>query len=118
MARPWLRPQREAPPAAWSLFCTKWLGLPEAHTAIWWQALTAAKWSRAVALRSTVLGIAALAETAEQLDHLYRGAMGPRELIATFEDLIAEAQLSPTAARRIEEYVLRRTNRAGQWREG
>jgi hypothetical protein len=58
----------------------------------------------------------AMDNAVEQVSGLYAGAMGPTELISVLEDLITEGTLAPIVARRIEEAVLRQTDRTGTWK--
>jgi hypothetical protein len=67
-------------------------------------------------LRSTVVGHSALAADWQQVERVYRAMMAPQVLIHTLEDLIREGVLTPLVARRMEEHVLRQTNRSGQWK--
>src|SRR5262245_17806945 len=114
MARLW--PTREAPPVLWMCFCQDWLGLSSTKTAQWWQAITQARWSRAVELRSMVLTQAALATEWRAVMRLYADTMAPAALLGLLEDLIVEGMLPPVVARRIEERVLAQTNIAGRWK--
>jgi hypothetical protein len=114
MARLW--PSREQAPILFTCFCGDWLRLPVPLTALWWQALQRARWSRAVALRSLVLCQTALATDWQHLLHLYEDTMTPAALILVLEELVAENLLSPLPARRIEEHVLTTTNQHGQWK--
>jgi hypothetical protein len=114
MAR--LFPRRETAPVLWGCFCCEWLHLSATKTEQFWTALTAAHWSRAVAVRSMVLAQSALATDWREVVRLYEGSMAPGALIATLEDLIKEERLSPLVARRIEEHVLHQTGPRGQWK--
>jgi hypothetical protein len=88
MARIW--PARASAPPLFTAFCRDWLSLSGSHTALWWQALTRARWSRAVGLRSMIQCQTALTQDWQQLLRVYEETMTPRELIAVLEELIAE----------------------------
>jgi len=109
-------PRREAPPWIWIHFCTEWLTLSRHKSDQWWQALTAARWSRAVAVRSAVLTRVALPQGADAMTHLVQDTLSPTALVAMREDLITEGHLAPVVARRMEEAVLRKTDRHGHWK--
>jgi hypothetical protein len=113
---PWSRPRREPPPLIWRHFCQEWLRLSGNKTEQFWQALTAARWSRAVALRSAILHRAAFPHGRAALDHLVQHTLSPQELIVTLEGLITEQLLAPKTARTIEEAVLARTQKEGGWK--
>jgi hypothetical protein len=108
-------PRREPPPLIWCHFCCEWLGLSRTKADQFWAALTASRWSRAVALRSQVLHRAAFPHGREALKHLTEDTMAPERLIQTLEDLITERVIAPKIARTIEEHVLQRTEKSGGW---
>ena len=64
----------------------EWLSLSVSHTTLWWQALTRARWSRAVALRSLIQWQSALATDWQPLLRLDEETMTPAALIAVLED--------------------------------
>jgi hypothetical protein len=112
----WAQSRREQAPPLWTVFCTDWLQLSRNKSEQWWAALAASHWSRGATLRSTVLSQSALATESRQVVRLYTDLMAPGELIAGLEDLILEGRLPPVVSRRIEEAVLRQTDRSGQWK--
>src|SRR5215472_7534940 len=113
---PRLWPRRDQAPPLWGVFCEEWLLLPRNKLEQWWQALTQARWSRAVELRSMVQCQNALATDWRQVMRLYEGTMAPKALLEGLEDLIKEGVMAPLTARRIEDKVLAQTNTEGRWK--
>jgi hypothetical protein len=90
------------------------LRLSSAKTEQEWAALQAARWSRAVALCGTILGLTVLAQDWPQVLHLYEAAMAPAAWIDVLEDLIREGCLSLAPTRRIEEAIVAKTTASGE----
>jgi hypothetical protein len=105
------------PPRLWCSFCTEWLRLTPTIAVGWWAALHQARWSRAVALRSTILGQAVLTQDWRTIQRLYEGGMAPQALVAVLEELLAEGVMTAKVARQLEELVLQQTGPTGQWRQ-
>jgi hypothetical protein len=112
----WAQSRRDRPPEIWTFFGTEWLQLSRTKSDQFWEALTVARWSRAVALRTAVLCRTALPHRRDALDYLAHANMSPQILIQTLEDMVVERVLSPKTARTLEEAVLARTNVHGQWK--
>jgi hypothetical protein len=108
-------PRREVPPLIWCHFCTAWLGLSRTKSDQFWQALTVARWSRAVELRSAIQCREAFPHGREALKHLTEETMAPEVLMQVLEDLITEKVIAARVARTIEEHVLQRTQKEGGW---
>jgi hypothetical protein len=112
----WAESRREQPPPLWRCFCEAWLSLSRTKSEQWWQALSAAAWSRPVAVRSAFLYRAQLQRGPQALPALDNRTLSPCLLIDTLEDLIQERLLPPRAARHIEEAILSHVDAAGGWR--
>jgi hypothetical protein len=109
-------PRREAVPVLWHCFCVDWLHLSVALTSCWWGALTRARWSRAVEVRSAVQCQTALAHDWRQVFHLYQAILSPEALVALVGELQREGRLSPQPARMLEAAILCQTDAAGGWK--
>src|SRR5262249_21471652 len=107
---------RERSPVLWRCFCHDWLSLSATKTEAWWHALTQARWTRAMQLRTMILCQSALATDWHQVLRLYEGAMSPQELIAVCEALQQEGCLHAGLMRTLTEKVLVQTDAHGQWK--
>jgi hypothetical protein len=109
------RQRREESPLFWSAWCHEFLCLSRQQTDAWWGALSRARWSRAVELRSVFLCRAALGQGQGSVRHFVTTNIAPPVLIAALEDLIHERLLDPATARQLEEAVLAKTHKSGLW---
>jgi hypothetical protein len=108
-----------APPKFWVFLCQRWLGLDQALTWSWWNALSKSPWTDCAALRTTVLhydahpypGQRPEAEQVQMSDRI-----APGQLLRVVEDLIRQHLLLRRDATVIEEKILRKLDRTGEWR--
>ena len=101
------------PPRVFWAFANYWR-LPQPVTRLFWHALSHAQWSRAIALRQTIL----LYSSGPGGDRkaLIHGTCCPREIMAVVEDLVQEQCLSRAKANQLEEAILACVKADGTWR--
>ena len=102
-----------APPHVWGMLMDYWQ-VPASLAVPWWCALSRSHHARALAVRQAVLLFEA-APVAEAY-HLVYGMGAPQAVIEVLEGLVDEGQLLRGQATAIEEVVLRKVDRDGEWR--
>jgi hypothetical protein len=106
-------------PRFWVFLCQRWLELDQSLTWSWWRALGKSPWSACEELRTTVLrydrhpypGQQPEAERVQMSD-----LIAPGQLLMVIEDLIRQQLLLRRDGAVIEEKILRRLDRHGEWR--
>jgi hypothetical protein len=105
-------------PKFWLFLCQRWLGLDQSLAWSWWNALRKSHWSACEELRTTVLnydrhpypGQRPEAERTEMSD-----AIAPGELMRVTDYLVRQRLLLRRDATQIEEAILHRLDREGEW---
>jgi hypothetical protein len=108
----------QATPKFWTFFCQRWLELDQSLSWSWWHALSKSPWSACEELRTTVLnydGHAYPGQRPEAERAEMEGAVAPGQLLRVIEDLIRQRLLLRRDGAVIEEKILRKLDRHGEW---
>jgi hypothetical protein len=104
-------------PKAWQRFCTVWLALPDQLAWAWWHGLSKAAWSDCVAFREAVLGYDQLPyKRANSQSAAIDPFVTPGHLVQMVEALVRQQLLLRRDGVRIQEAILAKLDRTGQWR--